>query len=67
MALQNAPEDEAGEEQKGKEGDGEDFLLNDDGRDIELRCGHGSAANISTDLVACKAFASCWALCTAEW
>eukprot|EP00891_Asterochloris_glomerata_P006475 jgi/Astpho2/6475/fgenesh1_pm.00096_%23_6_t len=35
--MQNAPEDETEEEQKEDEGDGEDFLLNDDGRDIELR------------------------------
>ena len=58
-ALQNAPEDDTEEEQKGDEGDGEDFLLNDDGRDIELRCGHSSAVKISTNWVPCKALAAC--------
>ena len=66
VVLQNAPEDETEEEQKEDEGDGEDFLLNDDGRDIELRCRHSTAVKSSTDLVLCKAFASCGALCTAE-
>ena len=65
MALQNAPEDDTEQEQKGDEGDGEDFLLNDDGRDIELRCGHSTAVKIRIKLESSKVFVSCWALCAA--